>query len=143
MSDAPKKLPNRSDEIAARLLGIESQAPSSMRMKFNLYMMPAMLEELRKAGHKKPLFTSQEQFLISTILRNESILARFLSSSLLAGPRNEEGLVLCWGGTGRFAGTQGVLRVFDFSGWKQQVLFVLHIEPFFSAIADLLESPTT
>jgi len=136
---SPPPLLNNTDRIAKKLVSIEASRPGSVRMRANPFMLPAVVEAMKRLGLHKPFFTSGQQFVYNSILTHDVAMARVLPSSLLAGPTNSDHLIQCWAGSGTYVGEQGLFQMADFtSGGKDRVVLIIDIEPFFAAIVDLL-----
>lgn len=135
-----KPVTNNVDKIAKRLVSFDARKPGAVRMLVNPFMLSEVVEVLGRLGLEKPFFTGAQQFLCDSVLKYEVAMARILPSSMLAGPANSDGLIQCWAGSGRYVGEQGLLQMPNFtSGGKDRVVLIVDVEPFFEAIADLLD----
>ena len=138
----PMQVVDNTGEIARRLLSINASAPGVIRMHVNPIKLPVIISVLGHLGRKKPFFTSATQFVVDCVLAYEAALVRILPSTFLAGPLDQAGHTLLWGGSGRFAGRVGVLApALYFEGEARTLSLIINIAPVFSQISDLLQSP--
>jgi hypothetical protein len=132
-------------EMALRLIEIEKATPRSVRIAPNLMLTWAVADRLKSMGFTKPFLASKQQFIYDTILTHEKALEAVLSTCLLSGPLDSNGQHLCWFGSGRFAGTQGVFQLGDFTGEvTKNIPLIINVEPLMAKLTGLLEpSPAT
>jgi hypothetical protein len=133
---------DRTRELAFRLIEIEKATPRSVRMAPNMMLTWAVADRLKSIGFSKPFLGSRQQFVYDTILTYEKALEAILPTCLLSGPLDSDGRHLCWFGSGRFAGTQAVFQLGDFTGEvTKNVPLIINIEPLIPKLEGLLEPP--
>lgn len=129
---------------AKRLIELESETPGRVRLRTNPFLRDAVTDKFRKMGFRKRLFQSAEQFNIDCFLSYQSAAESIIHRVLLDGPRDDQGQIHCWDGTGRYMGWQ---QLWQLSDWTDEYncnwIFLVGINPFFDRISDLLDPITS
>lgn len=140
MITIPEALLDRKREIAERIIKIETKQQGAIRLSTNPIHVNSAYSVLESMGFKKRFLATKQQCVIDCFLTSVEVCDRFLFSTILAGPFDIQTGTHRWNGLGNYQGWSGPLALTDFSReWNQKALFIVNLEPVFSAFEDLLQ----